>query len=333
MTVPAISVVVPLFNDGATIGGVLDGLAAQAGAPDFEIVVVDDGSTDDGPEIARSRAARVISQENAGPARARNRGAEKARGSIVLFIDSDCVPPPGWIARMAAPLAPGSGYDAVVGTIRAANDGIVPRLVQYEVEDRYRGMNAASGGAVDFLAAPSCGMRRDVFLQIGGFDTRLRQAEDVEFAYRLTAAGHRIAFVTDAPVAHAHQTGFFEFLLVKHRRAMGRFAVFALHPEKRRADNWTPMSFKLQFAMIALGAVLIPSAFILPVLLAAGLVLLLAAPLLTLPLIRDIATGLDGLTSRAGALGVAWAFVIGRGLMIFAALLRRQASRFAGAGA
>ncbi|MEX0284547.1 MAG: glycosyltransferase family 2 protein [Paracoccaceae bacterium] len=322
MSVPVISVVLPLYNDAETIGGVLDGLAHQAeGTPPFEIVVIDDGSKDNGPQIARDRGARVITQANAGPARARNRGAEEAQSDVVLFLDSDCVPPSDWVARMSAPLIGETGFDAVVGTIRPANDGIVPRLVQCEVEDRYRGMQACSGQAVDFIAAPSCGMRRAVFLAIGGFDVTLRQAEDVEIAYRLEANGHRIAFVCDVPVAHAHQTGFMEFMRVKYRRAVGRFTVFHMHPCKRSADNWTPMAFKVQFLLIALGVVLIPVGLVWYGGTCVGATLILGAPLLTLPLVRSIATGLHGLTSKPAAIGVAWSFVIGRGLAIFAALL------------
>lgn len=254
-----ISVVLPLYNDADSIPAVLEALKIQATDRVFEIIVVDDGSGDRGPQIARESGALVVAQPNAGPAAARNRGAQEAKGGIVLFLDSDCEPPPNWVEALAGALDD-LRFDAVMGTIRAANDGVVPRIVQAEVEERYQGMRAAKDG-VDFIAAPSCGFRRAVFLRLGGFDRRLRQAEDVEIAYRTTGAGHRIAFVDAAPVAHRHQTGWGEFLSVKLRRARGRMEVFRLFPDKRRHDSWTPLSLKLQFGFAALS---VPALLTLP---------------------------------------------------------------------
>lgn len=254
-----ISVVLPLYNDADSIPAVLEALKAQVTDRVFEIIVVDDGSRDQGSQIAREFGALVVVQSNGGPAAARNRGAQEAKGGIVLFLDSDCEPPPNWVEALAGALDD-PRFDAVMGTIRAANDGVVPRIVQAEVEERYQGMRAARDG-VDFIAAPSCGFRRAVFLRLGGFDRRLRQAEDVEIAYRTTGAGHRIAFVDAAPVAHRHQTGWGEFLSVKLRRARGRMEVFRLFPDKRRHDRWTPLSLKLQFGFAALS---VPALLTLP---------------------------------------------------------------------
>lgn len=250
MSAVGVSVVLPLYNDAGSIGAVLAALQRQVTARAFEVIVIDDGSRDAGPQVARAAGARVVTQANAGPAAARNRGAQEARGQIVLFLDSDCEPPPNWVEAMAGAMDD-PRFDAVMGTIRAANDGVVPRIVQAEVDERYQGMRAARDG-VDFIAAPSCGFRRAVFLRLGGFDRRLRQAEDVEIAYRTRAAGHRIAFVEAAPVAHHHQTGWAEFLSVKLRRARGRMEVFRLFPDKQRHDSWTPLSLKLQFGFAAL---------------------------------------------------------------------------------
>lgn len=313
-----VSVVIPLYNDAATIGAVLDGLAAQTGAPSFEVIVVDDGSTDGGGGLAEARA-RVIRQPNAGPAAARNHGAGDAAGGIVLFLDADCVAPANWVADMAHALDT-ARFDAVMGTIGMANDGVVPRLVQSEINDRYRGMAAATGG-VDFIAAPACGFRRDVFLALGGFDERLRHAEDVEIAYRVTAAGHRIAFVDTAPAAHAHQTTWGQFIRTKFRRAVGRFTVFRLFPDKRRHDAWTPMPLKLQFAATALA---VPVALLglvwQPWLLAAAAALVGAAVLLGWPLVRATGKQLSGLTGPLGGLAIGAFYVVLRSLIILAAL-------------
>lgn len=250
MSTPIATVVLPLYNDAASLPAVLTALEMQDTDAAFEVVVVDDGSQDDGPALAQAAGVTVLRQQNAGPAAARNTGAARARGEFILFLDADCVPPAGWVSAMLAPMQSGA-FQAVMGTIRPANDGPIPRLVQSELEGRYRRMRQATDG-VDFIAAPSCGVKREVFQSIGGFDESLRQAEDVELAYRLRAENSRIAFVESAPVAHHHQTGFAEFIGVKFRRAVGRMEVFGKFPSKQTSDSWTPVSLKAQFACAAL---------------------------------------------------------------------------------
>lgn len=323
---PEVSVVLPLFNDADTIGDVLAALTAQEAAPPMEVILVDDGSTDGGVSPERSGGVRILRQPNAGPAAARNRGARQAVGRIVLFLDADCVPPPNWVAAMSGAID-GTCFQAAMGTLSAANDGVIPRLVQIEVEDRYRGMQAAQDG-VDFIAAPACGFLRAAFLAVGGFDERLRQAEDVELAYRFTGAGYRIAFVESAPVAHVHQTGWREFVRTKYRRAVGRLRVFELHPAKRRHDNWTPMSLKVQFAAIALALPLLTAGlFGLWPAVVAGLFLLCLGLALGAPLIRATAERERPLVGVAGGLAIGAAFVLIRSLVILAAMVRTRLDR------
>ena len=321
-----ISVIIPLYNGADTIAGVLAALAGQTTARQFEIIVVDDQSNDGGDRLVRP-PVRLLHQQNAGPAAARNHGARQANGDLLLFLDSDCTPTPNWVEDMARAIET-SGFDAVMGTLIAANDGVVPRLVQLEVEDRYRGMAAASDG-VDFIAAPSCGVKRDVFTQLGGFDERLRQAEDVEFAYRLTAAGHKIAFVQTAPVAHAHQTTWRAFLKTKYVRAAGRLRVFRLFPQKRRQDTWTPLSFKLQFAAVALSVPALLLALVLGGVWWAILVaLIMAAILLGAPLVLATARRQRDLIGFVPGLFVGAGFVLIRSAIILAAMLRSKLPRF-----
>ncbi|EEW24164.1 glycosyltransferase [Rhodobacter ferrooxidans] len=324
---PDVSVILPLFDDAASIGAVLAGLRAQVTARRVEIIVVDDGSRDAGPQIARDMGARVITQSNAGPAAARNRGAQAAGGAVVLFLDSDCVPPPNWVEAMAS-VFDTKGFDAVMGTICAANDGVVPRIVQAEVDERYAGMRIASTG-VDFIAAPACGFRRQVFLALGGFDVRLRQAEDVEIAYRITTAGHRIGFVDTAAVAHHHQTGWAEFLRVKLRRARGRMEVFRLYPAKRRHDNWTPLRLKLQFGCAAISLPMLLVALALAPRtggLALGLPLLCLGGLLWagVPSIRAIAHRIAPRSGWGVGLLVGAAYVLARAYVILLAVVQTK---------
>jgi len=98
-----ISVIVPLFNKGASVDRALDSIAAQTHPP-LEVVIVDDGSTDDGPDRVRRRSdprIRLVSQPNAGPGAARNRGLAEIRGALVAFLDADDAWAPEYLASAA----------------------------------------------------------------------------------------------------------------------------------------------------------------------------------------------------------------------------------------
>jgi glycosyltransferase involved in cell wall biosynthesis len=103
---PTLSVVIPLYNGEASIGATLDSVAAQTWEGSMEVVVIDDGSTDQGPEIARDHAVepRVISQENTGVVGARRRGIEESRGEYIGFLDADDEWRPTKIAQQMAAL-------------------------------------------------------------------------------------------------------------------------------------------------------------------------------------------------------------------------------------
>lgn len=314
-----VSVIIPLFNGAATIQSVLAALGAQLDAPDYEVIVVDDGSTD-GSERLVDPPARLYRQSNMGPSAARNAGAGMARGRTLLFLDADCIPPENWIAEMLGAMERADA-DAVMGGISPANDGIVPRLVQIEVEDRYDGMRAAEA-LVDFIAAPACGFRRSVFEEIGGFRADLRWAEDVEIAYRLSERGFSIAFSDRAPVAHRHQERLSDFLRAKYARALGRLRVFRLYPKKMRHDSWTPPAFKIQFVCVALIPLALLAAAFRPAFLLLAAALFLVAVGLGWPLVRVTANRLADLTGRGPAFAIAAGFILLRGFVILLALIR-----------
>jgi glycosyltransferase involved in cell wall biosynthesis len=107
-----VSVVIPARDDAVALAVCLDALAVQTSAP-LEVVVVDNGSTDDTADVARSHGARVVHEPVPGIPQAASAGYDAARGDVIARLDADSVPPPDWVARVGAALA--GGADAVTG--------------------------------------------------------------------------------------------------------------------------------------------------------------------------------------------------------------------------
>src|SRR5438876_5770599 len=197
---PRVSVVVCSYNGARTIGDCLDGLA-RLDYPDYEVIVVDDGSTDRAAVIARRYPVVVIQTHNQGLALARNVGLKEATGEIVAYIDDDARPDPQWLRYLAATFM--STAHAGVGgpNIAPPGDGPIAECVA-----------RAPGGPVHVLLndreaehIPGCNMasRKSSLEAIGGFDPQFRTAgDDVDVCWRLLARGWTLGFHPAALVWH-----------------------------------------------------------------------------------------------------------------------------------
>ncbi|HKG03035.1 MAG TPA: glycosyltransferase, partial [Conexibacter sp.] len=202
---PRISVVVCSYNGAAMLGETLDGLAGLD-YPDYEVVVVDDGSTDATAEIAAARPrVRLISTENRGLSAARNTGLQAATGELVAYIDDDAYPDPQWLDYVALALRDGTHAGVGGPNLPVPSDGLVAESVAN-----------APGGPVHVLLSdtvaehiPGCNMafRRDRLEAIGGFGEQFRVAgDDVDVCWRLQARGWTLGFHPAAVVWH-HRRG------------------------------------------------------------------------------------------------------------------------------
>ena len=242
----SVSIIIPTFNGASRIGNCLDALLEQTVGRDAEILVVNDGSTDNTAEVvARYSRVRLITQTNAGPAAARNRGALEAQGTIILFTDDDCVPMPDWLAAMIEPFHD-PDVVGVKGVYRTRQRRLVARFVQIEYEDKYRLM--ADLPHIDFIDTYSAGFRRDRFLEMNGYDTSfpVACAEDVELSYRMSARGWTMKFVPAAIVYHTHPDTFGKYLKKKYKFAFWRVLAVRKNPSKAVKDSHTPQLMKLQ---------------------------------------------------------------------------------------
>lgn len=188
------SVVIPTWNRAAPLSALLESLAAQTGEHGgFEVIVADDGSTDETPAVVQRFSGRLdlrrVIQPNRGPAAARNLGAEEARGDLLAFVDSDCVTDPGWLAAMARAADGATNLSGWFGPVRSSAPMVAPFIHAFSLEGEHvPGAN---------LVVP-----RSAFRALGGFDERLRYAEDNDFSERARAAGASLIYVPDAVVHH-----------------------------------------------------------------------------------------------------------------------------------
>ncbi len=243
-----VSIVIPAYRAQATLGACLDALRAQLLPDDEVIVVVDEASYETTRALAEPRGARVLTP-NRGAAAARNLGAARARGEIVLFLDADCVPERNWRRAMLAPFADAEIVGAC-GMKRTHQRGIVPRFIQLEFDYRYDNERALR--YIDFVDSGTAAYRREVFLREGGFDTRLSDAEDVDLSYRLSERGYKMAFAAEAVVYHPHPESLLEYVRRKFVYAFWRAQVYARHPRKLVADSRTPQTQKIQGLLVGL---------------------------------------------------------------------------------
>jgi len=248
---PRISVVIPAYQEAETIDRCLAALAGQtAPAEQFEVIVVDDGSTDGTAERVQAHpGVCLLVQERAGPAAARNRGMDRARGEIVLFTDADCEPAPDWIERMAAPFDDPQ-VDGVKGAYRTRQRELVARFVQAEYEDKYDQM--AGRATIDFVDTYAAGYRRAVLVASGGFDPAFPSAsvEDQELSFRLARQGHRLVFAPQACVYHwGHPRTAWAYARRKFRIGYWKVLVARRHPQKLWRDSHTPPALRLQVGL------------------------------------------------------------------------------------
>lgn len=244
------SVIIPARNAAKTIGECVIAALSQSVPRDlYEVIVVDDGSTDATGAVARSHGVRVIPQPPLGMAAARNTGARAARGEILLFLDPDCVPALDWIAQMIAPFQD-STVVGVKGAYVTHQTGLLARLIQEEYEDRYRCLESDS--LIDFVDGYTAAYRRSAFLSAGGFDPSLGAAEDVDLSYRLSKKGHRFVFTPKAKVYHHHGSTLRRYVASKLRYGLWRSLVYARHPDQTGKDGATPPELRKQIPLAGL---------------------------------------------------------------------------------
>jgi lipopolysaccharide/colanic/teichoic acid biosynthesis glycosyltransferase len=255
-----ISVIIPAKNAARTLGECLNAVLHQADmqlGQDYEVIVVDDGSTDETARIAEECKVRVIRQSSMGPAAARNAGTRISKGSIVAFTDADCAPSTTWLMDLTRPFQNPDVVGAK-GVYRTHQTAMAARFVQLEYEYKYARMrNLAS---IDFIDTYSAAYRKEVFLLNGGFNESfpVPSVEDQEFSFRLAAKGYRLVFEPLAVVYHFHDRNLSDYLHRKFGIGYWKAVMLQWIPEKTFSDSHTAPTQRVEILLLGLLLAAIP---------------------------------------------------------------------------
>jgi glycosyltransferase involved in cell wall biosynthesis len=235
---PLISVIIPTYNYGRFIGDALESACAQT-YTHTELIVVDDGSTDDTAARLAPFGARVryLYQSNAGPAAARNTGIRAARGAYLAFLDADDVWLPRKLERQLDALSRGEGAGGAYGWCGFIDERgrVLPQVIR----------SAHDGSVLEalllghFFYFDTSLVRRECFEHAGLMDATLKNFEDWDMALRIAQAGYEFVAVPDVLVrkrVHAHSMTHNRQRLTHYERRVLDRAVKALPPEKKWRD-------------------------------------------------------------------------------------------------
>ncbi len=199
-----VSVVIPCLNAAATLGAQLDALCRQTWQGEVEILVGDNGSTDDSVQLVESYRDRLAglrilcATDRRGPAHAKNVAAAAATGDVLLFCDADDEVADGWIAGLVREL---EDHKAAASRHEIERlNGEQARRLHGDPAQQYGLSKYTNPPFLDHAGGCGLGVRRHVFEALGGFDEDYAVLEDTDLCWRLQLAGHRLVFAPEAVV-------------------------------------------------------------------------------------------------------------------------------------
>jgi len=248
---PLYSIIVPVYNRPQEVEELLGSLAQQT-FKDFEVVLIEDGSTQDSEQVVKDYSERLninyFFKQNTGPGDSRNFGMIQAQGNFFIFFDSDCIVPEHYLEELHTALQ-SRGLDAFGGpdqahasfsrTQKAINYAMTSMLTTGGIRGRKRQLDNFQPRSFNM------GIRRAVFDKVGGF-SNLHPGEDPDWSYRIQDAGFKTGLIPEAFVYHKRRIDFKKFWTQVYKFGLARTILMRSHPRSR----------KLVYALPALGLIL-----------------------------------------------------------------------------
>ena len=266
---PRFSVIVPVYNRVDEVRDLLESLAAQA-SPLFEVILVEDGSTEPCRAVAEEFAPRLdvkyFFKDNEGRSIARNYGIERSRGEWLVFFDSDCVIPQGYFATLDAELrknpcdcygGPDAAHESFSDTQKAINFAMTSFLTT-------GGIRGGKVSMEKFVPRTfNMGFRRTVYDRVGGF--REMFSEDIDMSTRIAQAGFTTRLITATPVYHKRRIDFRRFFRQVYVFGQSRITLKQLYPGSLKAVHTLPaLAVIIGVTLVAL-AIFVSPWFLLPI--------------------------------------------------------------------
>lgn len=270
------SFIIPVYNRPDEVDELLQSLTLQ-NRKEFEVVVVEDGSSLPCREVVARYADRLqllyLNKPNGGPGPARNYGAARACGDILLILDSDCIVPPCYLEAIDKELEQRPS-DAFGGPDRA-HPSFTPmqKAINYSMTSFFTTGGIRGGKKKMDRFYPrsfNMGIRRTVYEALHGFSP-MRFGEDIDLSLRIFEEGYSCRLFPEAWVWHKRRTNLRRFFKQVHNSGMARINLYKRHPHSLKAVHLLPMLFTLGVALLLAGALWCPYS-LLPLLLYAMLV-------------------------------------------------------------
>ena len=255
------SFIIPVYNRPDEVDELLDSLTRQT-IRDFEVVVVEDGSSVPCKEVVDKYADRLTihyyNKENSGPGQTRNYGVERANGEYMLILDSDCILPEKYLEMVEADLQRQKA-DAFGGPDRAHESFTdVQKAINYAMTSFFTtgGIRGGKKKLDKFYPRSfNMGVRKDVYQALGGF-SKMRFGEDIDFSIRIFKGGYQCRLFPEAWVWHKRRTDMKKFFKQVHNSGIARINLYKKYPESLKLVHLLPALFTLGVAFLLLASFL-----------------------------------------------------------------------------
>ena len=255
------SLIIPVYNRPDEVNELLESLTKQK-FTDFEVVIVDDGSTLSCREVVQAYEGildvRYYFKPNSGPGQTRNYGAERAKGDYLLILDSDILIPEGYFEAVEHGIEE-TGALAFGGPDRAHTSfSPIQKAINYSMTSFFTtgGIRGGKKKMDKFYPRSfNMGVKREVYLALGGF-SKMRFGEDIDFSIRLFKAGYQCKLFSEAWVFHKRRTDFRKFFKQVHNSGIARINLYKKYPESLKLVHLLPAVFTVGTGLCLLSILL-----------------------------------------------------------------------------